>query len=311
MSQTKLLTLNLFMRPPLVHNKNWDFKNQRLSYFISKIIKKYDIICLQETYAAYTSRQKKLLHEAANHNFLYHAISPLPKIFSTHIADCGLVILSKHKILESTFRPFNDSVYPDKLAYKGALYAKILVNSKPLHLFNVHLQSKHPTKSSKKYLMYRLTRRKQLIDLRNFVDEKIGLAEEPGFICGDLNVDGREELKPPVFKDIECLDDYEHLSKLLLRGKKVAMKDLLRWKYGFSPATFGRINEKGEALEKILTMNHEICADEALDYILLANEDRTDLKINVENTKVEPLSTEGEVFTQISDHAGVETSFYY
>lgn len=307
--KTNLLSLNLFLRPPFVYTNKLDYKDARLNYFIDNHIANYDIICLQEMFSAFTNRQRKLIKAAGYKDFVYHSVSPQPYLISKHLADCGLVILSKYKILEQEFRPFSVSTRPDSLSYKGALHAKVLINQRPLHIFTSHLQSKHYTTSSSKYMEYRLIRRIQLAEFKRFIDDKLMNSEEPAIVLGDMNVDGREELKPPVFTDIECKDDYTHFDQIFLKSGTNQLKDLLREKYGYSPATFGRVSDCGKPLETVLTSPIEYYADESLDYILSSND--TDLKFDTKNTKVEPLHTEGQVFTQISDHAGVQTTFYY
>ncbi|CAG9332048.1 unnamed protein product [Blepharisma stoltei] len=305
----KFLSLNLFLRPPFIHTNESDYKDARLQYFIQNIIQEYDIICLQETYSAYTLRQNRLIEEAETKQFLYSAVSPKPKFWSTQFVDCGLVILSKYRIVEVEFLPFTYSLLPDKLSYKGSLYAKILINGKYIHVFTSHLQSKHPTEDSAQYLAYRLVRRSQLIELRNYIDTKIGNTNEAAIIAGDLNIDGREELKPPAFPDIECKDDYENFINILSKHGKAALVDILRKKYGHSPATFGRGDENGNPLEKVLTAPDQTLWDESLDYILMINENTSGVTINWSDTHVEPFYISGQPFTQISDHAGVQTSF--
>jgi len=51
----KLLTYNLYLRPPLVHSNEDDYKDERLAEFI-KLIPDFDIICLQEVFALGSSR---------------------------------------------------------------------------------------------------------------------------------------------------------------------------------------------------------------------------------------------------------------
>mmetsp|Transcript_19925 Transcript_19925/g.19953 ORF Transcript_19925/g.19953 Transcript_19925/m.19953 type:complete len:193 (+) Transcript_19925:385-963(+) len=189
------------------------------------------------------------------------------------------------------------------------LYAKISINGKNVHIFTSHLQSKHPTEDSAQYLAYRLVRRSQLIEMRNFVDDKIGKTNDAVIIAGDLNIDGREELKPPAFPDIECKDDYEHFINILSKYGKSNLIDVMRTKYGYSPATFGRHDEKNNPLETILTAPDQTLWDESLDHILMINEKISGITINWNETCVEPFYTPGQPFTQISDHAGVQLSF--
>lgn len=44
----KILSYNIFMRPPFVRSNEDDFKNERLAEFLKSHIEKFDILCLQE-----------------------------------------------------------------------------------------------------------------------------------------------------------------------------------------------------------------------------------------------------------------------
>lgn len=46
----KILTLNLFLRPPGIHTNDSDYKDLRTHVFIDECISAYDIICLQEVF---------------------------------------------------------------------------------------------------------------------------------------------------------------------------------------------------------------------------------------------------------------------
>jgi hypothetical protein len=73
---------------------------------------------------------------------LYHTINPNPGFFSESTVDGGLLIVSRLPIVESNFLPFKVSgVQSDLLAYKGALYAKVSMESKGgkfLHIVTTH-----------------------------------------------------------------------------------------------------------------------------------------------------------------------------
>ena len=42
----RLLTFNIFIRPPLVNDFGNDYKDERLAYFTKEILPNYDVICL-------------------------------------------------------------------------------------------------------------------------------------------------------------------------------------------------------------------------------------------------------------------------
>jgi hypothetical protein len=59
-SSIKLLTYNLFMRPPPVKTNHSDHKNARLRNYISHL-DKFDIICNQEVFSTFNSRKQQLI----------------------------------------------------------------------------------------------------------------------------------------------------------------------------------------------------------------------------------------------------------
>ena len=138
--QIKLLTLNLFMRPPLIKTNSSDFKEARLQEFI-KCLPDYDIMCLQEVFTTFNTRKQRLISYAMKAGFQYHAQSEEPSLFSSFVTDGGLLILSRFPILEVEFRPFDYGVLADAISYKGVLYAKIEVEGRILHLFTTHTQA--------------------------------------------------------------------------------------------------------------------------------------------------------------------------
>ena len=197
-TRIKFLTLNLFLRPPPICTNESDYKDPRCQYFASSFLCRYDIVCLQEVFSALSNRRKRLIEKAFEFKFKYIAESPDPPLVSGCVLDCGVLILSKFPIIEQDFFPYQESLHPDRSTFKGLLYAKIDINGSILNVFTSHLQSKHPTNSSKKYLNYRLIRRTQIREIAAVVSSKVRPGEST-IIAGDLNVDGREELKPPPF----------------------------------------------------------------------------------------------------------------
>ena len=138
----RLLTYNIFLRPPPLKNNISDYKDERLEDFI-KLIYQYDIICLQEMFGALNSRVHDLIHIAAEQGFFYFVEISQPPMIGKSIADGGLVILSRFPITHHSFVPFRYGVLSDSLAEKGLLYAKIKIKNSYLHLFNTHLQASY------------------------------------------------------------------------------------------------------------------------------------------------------------------------
>lgn len=101
------------------------------------------------------------------------------------------------------------------------------------------------------------------------------------------------------------MDDYQCMVEILNRN--LDFVDLLRSKFGETPATFGRIGEDGLGVERVLTKDDQTTWDEGLDHIFWHAGDGVEVDWNV--VRVEPFYTPGQVFTQISDHAGIQAGF--
>ena len=137
-SHIKLLTYNLFMRPPPVRTNASDFKDARLKEYV-KQLHRLDIICHQEVFSTLNTRKQRLITYAKKAGLNYHVACPQPSLVSGYFVDGGLVILSRFPIIEHDFEPYPYGVLSDSLSYKGVLYAKILVRPGcVLHLFNTH-----------------------------------------------------------------------------------------------------------------------------------------------------------------------------
>jgi hypothetical protein len=108
----RLLTFNMFMRPPGIKNNQDDFKNERLDYILQNILPSYDIITIQEAFAYYNRRIDRFLLAAFHQGFYYHIASP--RHYPWDIAgDGGLLILSRYPIVKSDRVEFPRGVHSD------------------------------------------------------------------------------------------------------------------------------------------------------------------------------------------------------
>lgn len=219
-NESRLLTYNFFMRPPLVKNNFSDYKEFRLEYFIRNVLKEYDIICLEEMFQFGSSRRTRLLEAARKEGFNYSLTSPCNTVFNLAI-DGGLVMLSRFPIKERDILIYPSGVHSDRyvllinsfyylwffiqililninvsrFSNKGALYAKIeLAQNNVIHLFMTHTQASYvsaPPLTDKSVLV----RQEQLSHLRKFIDKCTlnALPEELIILVGDLNVNSRPQ----------------------------------------------------------------------------------------------------------------------
>ncbi|KAI8829827.1 kinase-like domain-containing protein [Chytriomyces cf. hyalinus JEL632] len=126
-NQVRILSYNIFLRPPGIKGSTSDFKNARLNHFASNMLPSYDIVCLQEIYSSGSTRMSKLLACAKKHGFEYHIASPSKGILNTTV-DGGLLILSRYPIIDVKKLTYLRGIHGDKYTAKGAIYAKIRVS---------------------------------------------------------------------------------------------------------------------------------------------------------------------------------------
>lgn len=108
----RLLTFNMFMRPPGIKNNENDFKNERLDFIVENILPAYDIITIQEAFAYANKRIDRLLAAAFEQGFYYQVTSA--RHYPWDLAgDGGLVILSRFPIQKSDRIEFPRGVHSD------------------------------------------------------------------------------------------------------------------------------------------------------------------------------------------------------
>lgn len=81
MNKYKLLTYNIFLRPPLIRNNKNDYKNERLSEFY-QVMNRFDIICLQEVFGFMNNRKEQLIKYAMECGYTHNCWSPKPRLFT-------------------------------------------------------------------------------------------------------------------------------------------------------------------------------------------------------------------------------------
>lgn len=96
-------------------------------------------------------------------------------------------------------------------------------------------------------------------------------------------------------------------------NNQYVIKDLLKYNYGFSPATYGEslIDESGKEIpcEIALTAQIDQHSNHCLDYFILIetkeNKRNNIMKVNEESIKIEKFQINGQLFSQLSDHYGI------
>lgn len=341
-SQVRILTYNIFLRPPPIKTNKNDHKNSRVDEFI-KFLGDYDVICLQEAFGFWNKRKQKLVKLTQKQGFVFYVECPNPSIFSTSFIDGGLVIFSRFPIVRSEFYEYPYSILADSAAMKGVLYAKISVGDNHLHVFTTHTQATHGGKYDPDTY---ITRGDQLLSFRRFIDKILAKEFTEGdvaILCGDFNVNARnpwfsitnieQDYTPlklyPSLKEKERINEYQSMLTMLSKNFEDEIVDLLYETLKDFPPTYGvsRIgpNGKEEPDETILTHAEDHCTNLCLDYIFQLIPKYSSkleltmpeaqfckrpnmLRVKPKSSRVEPFYVKHPKVTQLSDHLGLVTT---
>ena len=101
--RVRILTYNLYIRPPPVNTHGSDHKDARLNYFIKEHLPNWDVICFQEVFAAQSDRKYTLIEAAYKVGLRYHATSSTSGYYNNMGSDGGYLTLSRHPIVKSSF----------------------------------------------------------------------------------------------------------------------------------------------------------------------------------------------------------------
>ncbi|KAL6613511.1 hypothetical protein LY90DRAFT_669680, partial [Neocallimastix californiae] len=190
MEDIRILSYNVFLRPPPVHDKLSDYKEERVKLLGEMVIPNYDIICFEEAFGSLNNRREELINYGIKHGLNY-SHSDKAHSFCNLRVDGGLLMLSRYPIVEKDSIEYPRGCHSDWLASKGALYIRLKVGyNKHINIFSTHLQAsydEYPQPNSKSVKV----RMKQALLLHKFIYQKMKHHKnEPCFVMGDFNVDG-------------------------------------------------------------------------------------------------------------------------
>jgi len=194
MEKIRIISYNIFLRPPPVHDKLSDYKEERVKLIGEQVIPNYDIIAFEEAFGSLNSRREALIEYGKKNGLNYHHSDESHNICNLKV-DGGLLLLSRYPIIEKDSIEYPRGCHSDWLAMKGALYVRLKIgNNKHINVFTTHLQASYeefpePTSKSVKVRM------KQTVLLHKFIYKHMkNRINEPCFVMGDFNVDG---IRPP------------------------------------------------------------------------------------------------------------------
>lgn len=348
-SRIRLLTYNIFIRPPFVTTNGNDHKSYRLSVFSNIHLKDYDIINFQEIFRTLSNKQSKLITSSKTKGLTHSAISPKPKLFSKFMVGSGLLTVSRFKILKQDFKHFEYFAGVDRLAQKGVLYSKIqLSDERVMHLFNLHTQASYTQFFEEKSREEYTARMNQIVVVRNMVEHFVKknsnlsygahLFKDLIILAGDFNVNSHEGSIPSsLFEDLHdkrALDwlesveegertQYNFMTHVLGGyGEDKVIDFLKQGSEDGHPVTYGDctnetiFDEKGNAVdmvfhpkEIIMTKKSHFNSQMCLDYIFQILPEGVEKAKINGECKVEEFFVQGGPVTQLSDHYGVVLDF--
>lgn len=286
----KVLSYNVFLRPPIVNHKHNEYKNERCN-LISQILPLYDIILLQEVHTCFNQRSNKLIKETNKNGLIYHYSTYGPTIFSKYLSNNGLLLLSRYPIIENDYITFNKNYSFDSIVQKGVTYSKIKIkDNKFIHVFNAHLQSSY----KKDDMFSESIRNDQLSQLKKFIDLKTQNFKNEPIICGgDFNIN--------YFNNIERDRLYSKLLPLydtLINSNKYTIK---------VPYDYKENEDNSICLvcKECCKINHNSVQKQRLDYIFHND------KIQPIENKILPFAIKQKdyPFKNLSDHFAIYTEF--
>ncbi|KAI8364929.1 Endonuclease/exonuclease/phosphatase [Blakeslea trispora] len=303
----RLLTLNIFMRPPGIKNNENDYKNDRLEYIIHNILPSYDIITIQEAFAFANRRIDHLLAAAFDQGFHYHISSP--RHYPWELAgDGGLLILSRFPIKKADVTEFPRGIHSDWLSFKGALHALIQINTTLLHVYTTHTQASydHGGKLNFDDTQVRLS---QFALVHNFMFQTAKNDSYPILLMGDLNVDAAVHNGSPI--DIPSINSslpYDMMMDYASAWPLTNLTDVVYNTFGYHPVTFGDYHRLENSTlvpsETVLTSHNQLLTVQSIDRMLwLGNRGQENTNIRPCNVTVEPFFVDKSLhlpFTQIS-----------
>lgn len=315
------------MRPPPVGIFS-DYKNERLNKMIEDKFSDFDVLCLQEMFNNFTGRREKLKKILLDYGFKYSSNCPNNCFLCNgKVIDCGLLILSKHKILKSKFKPFRKSKDIDLLAEKGILYSKIeLPNKIIVNVFNLHLQASYSYVPDEEDL---ITRKSQLQDLEEFTKSilKDNIKNEIIIINGDFNINSNYDIdflndqEKNVLKEEYNLllnkiniiknninEDFEIIN-LFFEIYKKPIQTMIEYKWNKLDKEYIKSSLFIDKNKKLIENDNSFWSTQTIDYSFIIKP--KNLKIDFNDSKIDNYKVTNNKYRQLSDHSALITNFKF
>ncbi len=202
-NEINLLQYNIQQRPFYSTVKTGSIDSARLTQYkmpdaINTFDPNIDVVTINEAFAK--SIRPKLIENMRKNGFLYFTQVLGLKASKTFGWSGGVMIFSKYPIIKTKEYIYKNSSDDDKDAAKGVLYVQINKKGKKYNIFATHTNASYTFTGKSRLPMNdegRIARRKQFVELKQFINEQRIPNNQPVIIVGDLNVDQISEQNKP------------------------------------------------------------------------------------------------------------------
>ncbi|PME47668.1 endonuclease [Vibrio lentus] len=259
-----IITYNVWLLSHI--GKYMDYRDIR----IAAAVKNNDVVFMQEVF-----RRENELRLNADMQRHFQYVSDKLDGGGSNTYDGGVITYSKYPIVEQAQHVFDNCRGTDCAADKGVLYTKIIKDSRPYHLFNLHLGSWNSRE-------HRNIRMLQVGEILAFVEQLDLPDNEPVIFGGDFNI-AKHKFPLDFTQMLRVLD----LQEPPLNGSLT---------YSYDPLVNQNLSDSDES------------AQERLDYLLYSNNG----SVVASSSKIEVLrSFDDDMWGvwDLSDHLAVSARF--
>ncbi|SUK04842.1 phospholipase C [Staphylococcus agnetis] len=187
----KITTHNVYFMPRALY-PNWGQMNRADLIAQAPYMQHNDVVILNELFDEKASAKLKAILQ---HTYPYQ--SPIlgesssewddahGYIHNAKITNGGVAILSRYPIMHQEQHIFAQGRGSDAMAKKGFVYIKVNKNGHPYHIIGTHLQADN---SESTYTKDATVRASQMVEIRQFIQQKHIPKDEMIVIGGDMNV---------------------------------------------------------------------------------------------------------------------------
>jgi len=237
---------------------------------IAEAVKNNDVVFMQEVF-----RRENELRLSADMQRHFQYVSHKLDGGGSNTYDGGVITYSKYPIVEQAQHVFDNCRGTDCAADKGVLYTKIIKDSRPYHLFNLHLGSWNSRE-------HRNIRMLQVGEILAFVEQLDLPEDEPVIFGGDFNI-AKHKFPLDFTQMLRVLD----LQEPPLNGSLT---------YSYDPLVNQNLSDSDQS------------AQERLDYLLYSNNG----SVMASSSKIEVLRNFDDDMWgvwDLSDHLAVSARF--